>query len=128
MLYPFLVWIRDRAQKLDFSSKEIREIELACEEAFVNVIYHAYGDLGGEVEVEVQGREQEIEVTIKDQGKPFDPLSKKEQAEKLSASLEERDVGGLGILFMCRYMDDIRYRREEPYNVLTLCKKIAVTA
>lgn len=56
-------------------------------------------------------------------GAPFNPLMIETEIDPL-APLEERAIGGLGILFMRQYMDDIRYERRKRTNILTLIKKI----
>jgi sigma-B regulation protein RsbU (phosphoserine phosphatase) len=102
--------------------KQILELELAVEEAVTNVIKYAYPLGGGRVTV--SGLEVEpdaLSVEIMDQGPPFNPLEV--AAPDLTAGLEERPVGGLGLTLLRRLMDEVRYRREANQNVLTLIKR-----
>ena len=122
MLYSILLWIRQHAKEANFSKKDLRKVELACEEALMNVIRHAYKNQRGEVELQIHVLDhKEIEIVIKDYGPSFNPLLVGEKINR-TALLEERREGGLGIFLMQKYMDEVNYLREDPYNVLTLKK------
>ncbi|MEW6669161.1 MAG: ATP-binding protein [Thermodesulfobacteriota bacterium] len=97
----------------------IQEIELATEEALVNIFNYAYtGQESGEVEVRCHMAEQgRLIVEFRDRGVPFDVTAL--AAPDLNASLPERKVGGLGIFLMRKMVDEVLYRREEDHNILT---------
>ena len=98
-------------------------INLALEEAVTNVMLYAYpGRDDGKVIVECAKVNNRLIFTITDSGIPFDPTQQKEVNVTLSA--EERAIGGLGIHLVRQLMDEVRYRREEEKNVLTLVKKV----
>ena len=102
-------------------------INLALEEAVSNVMLYAYPDKQNEqVFVEfVRGRDEQGEniiFTISDSGIPFDPTQQAEADITLSA--EERAIGGLGIHLVRQLMDEVRYKREDNKNILTLIKHI----
>ena len=61
-------------------------------------------------------------VTLSDSGIPFNPLEAEEP--DVTASAEERDIGGLGIFMVKKAMDDVVYRYADGQNHLTLIKKI----
>ena len=61
---------------------------------------------------------------MSDTGFPFNPLEQKES--DLDVSLEERQIGGLGIHLIKEIMDEVRYAHEEGRNVLRMQKKLAV--
>jgi len=48
---------------------------------------------------------------------PFDPLSRSDP--DVTQGVEEREIGGLGILLIKEMMDHVEYRRENTMNVLT---------
>lgn len=123
-LHKMLLFILGLARQVGFKPAALGQIELASEEAIVNVIEHAYQDGGGEIKISVETEpKKRIVITLFDQGKPFDPLAEAEPGD-LSASLEEREVGGLGIHFIRKCLDEVSYRREGAWNVLTLVKKV----
>ena len=63
-------------------------------------------------------------MVVDDDGAPFDPLQAPEP--DTSRPVEERPVGGLGILIVRRLMDEITYHRAGGRNRLTMRKKLVV--
>jgi anti-sigma regulatory factor (Ser/Thr protein kinase) len=124
-LRPILAWIREQVAPLGFDRSTLHNIELASEEAVINIIHHAYRDSPETVEVMVQipPEKNQIEIVFKDFGPPFNPLETPEINP--FAELEEREIGGLGIYFIRQLMDEVRYTRERDQNVLVLIKKHA---
>jgi anti-sigma regulatory factor (Ser/Thr protein kinase) len=116
-------WIRLQLDTLGLDETNIRKTELASEEALVNIIKHGYKKQVGEIEIELRAFDSQIEILLRDRGPAFNPLEQEISFNPL-ATLEERNPGGLGILFIRKYMDEVRYQREEGTNVLTLIKKI----
>ena len=108
------------AQKHGFSSNRINEIELALEEALVNVISYAYPDPDavGNAEICCWLNDKALfNIEIKDSGIPFDSLQKDDP--DVTAGISEREVGGLGIFLIKQFMDDVKYRREQGHNILS---------
>ncbi len=103
--------------------KTIFDLTLSLEEIVTNIVSYAYGD-GGEREiiVDMNLRDGTLEVSVRDDGKPFNPLL--QSAPDTQKPLEEREIGGLGIHLVRRLMDELHYRRERDHNMLTLRKKI----
>lgn len=95
------------------------KINLALEEIVINVMN--YGHDGGlhEIEILLASDDDTLTIDIIDDGRPFDPLNDAPIPDT-SAELEDRNIGGLGIHLVCEMMDDVRYRREEGKNRLTL--------
>lgn len=98
------------------------QMNLAMEEAVVNVMNYAYptGTVGN-VTIEAESNEDQLQFTIIDSGTPFDPTAKEDVDTTLNA--EERPIGGLGIHLVRQLMDSISYERIDGKNILTLCKK-----
>ena len=91
----------------------------------MNIIEHGYKKDSGEIHIRIrEWKPGIVEITLSDRGPPFNPLKKQTRFNPL-ASLEDRAIGGLGILFIRQYMDDVRYKRENEMNVLSLYKKIS---
>lgn len=104
-----------------FGDEDILDTQLAVEEAITNVIMHGYRYRPGGIAVTCRASHGLIEVQIEDSAPPFDPLSLPEP--DLSAGLDNRRIGGLGILLIRRVMDEIVYRYEDGKNVLVLVKR-----
>ena len=97
-------------------------IKLALEEVVMNVISYAYEDDGAhEFEVRVKSNADRVVIDVIDDGQPFDPLQETAEPD-VEATLEARNIGGLGVFFVKTLMDDVEYRREDDRNRLTLTK------
>ena len=104
---------------LNFSKRDITMINTALEEVFVNVAKYAYkGD--GAVEISLSNDKDKICFVFRDSGKPFNPLDKPDP--NITASSDEREIGGLGIYMVKNIMDEVTYEYTDNHNVLTLVK------
>lgn len=92
-------------------------LELVVEEAVVNVITHAYPDRPGTVDVACRTDGEEFVVEIADSGLPFDPTTA--AGPDTTLPLEERDIGGFGILLIRRSCDALSWRRIAGRNILS---------
>ena len=106
-----------------FDMATTMQINLAIEEAVVNVMNYAYPEgTKGDITIETKANKAELSFVISDTGKPFDPTAKAEVDITLSA--EDRSIGGLGIHLIRKIMDHINYERIDGHNILTLIKKL----
>jgi anti-sigma regulatory factor (Ser/Thr protein kinase) len=97
--------------------------ELALEEVFMNVVRH--GSPAGTapwVEVSLALADDELTMTVEDDGPPFDPLTR--PAPDVTAGLHERPVGGLGVFLVRQVMDAVSYQRVGTRNRLAMRKRI----
>jgi serine/threonine-protein kinase RsbW len=102
------------------SGPRVREIELAVEEALVNIFTYAYGEAAGG-EVEMSCREMGAEtllIEITDSGRPFDPLVSPPPV--FAETVADRKIGGMGIPILRQYADGVAYKRDGNRNVLTI--------
>ena len=116
-LEELIDFISSHAREAGLSSKIIGKIELAAEEALVNIIHYAYPDAAGNIEVRCRWNPPVFEITFKDWGIPFDPITRPDPDTHLS--LSERRIGGMGILLIKKMIPELRYRRENGANILT---------
>jgi serine/threonine-protein kinase RsbW len=118
-LYKFLDVVSRCAKEQGFAQKKINDIELAMEEALVNIFNYAYKDNTGDVEVTcLIDNDKRFIMDIIDSGIPFNALSHKEP--DLRSDISVRKIGGLGVFLMKKLTDDIKYRRENDKNILSL--------
>ena len=116
-------WIEGICETASLSASATMQINLAIEEAVVNVMKYAYPDSSnGEVQIDASIDHEWLKFIITDAGRPFDPTTSDDVDTSLSA--EERNIGGLGIHLMRKMMDSINYERIDGRNVLTMGKKI----
>ena len=117
-LHEMIAFIRK--ESLDYlTSSALNKLELASEEAIVNTIQHSYSNLGGEIEISIANKSNQLVITIADQGVPFNPLQEEKNCD-LSSPLEERSIGGLGLHLLRSCLDKVYYRREGSWNILQL--------
>jgi anti-sigma regulatory factor (Ser/Thr protein kinase)/CRP-like cAMP-binding protein len=119
-LASFLDFTAERCTQAGFSPSRTKEVQLAVEEAVVNIIRHAYPHRSGEIELRWRpdaspGR---AALEIEDAGVPFDLRTS--PAPDLKAGLDDRRVGGLGVFFIMNLVDEVDYRRDGDRNILTL--------
>jgi serine/threonine-protein kinase RsbW len=110
------------AREQGFGQKRISEIELATEEAFVNICSYSYPEKTGEVKINCKLDDSDFIVEMIDSGIPFDMTSLSSVPETTD-NIEERKIGGLGVFLIKKVMDEIRYRRENERNILNLIVK-----
>ena len=117
------IFIDTICEELGFDMMTTMNLNLAIEEAVVNVVNYAYPKgTYGEVNLDVQADNQKFTIVIRDSGTPFDPTKQKEVDTTLSA--EERPIGGLGIHLVRQIMDKISYQYTDKQNILKLEKII----
>ena len=101
----------------------IMHLNLVLEEALTNVIFYAYEQgTTHEIVIDFMITETQLEITITDSGKAFDPTAKADP--DINLSVDERPVGGLGIFLIKKIMDEVSYERLNEQNILRMTKKI----
>lgn len=95
--------------KLGFSYEEIEDMKVAVAEACNNVVVHAYEPGNpGTMEIRFEMLDSGIRISVKDQGNSFNFEEKAQQATSLHhKSIEEANIGGLGIYLMQALMDEV---------------------
>ena len=115
----FISFVHTSSKECGFEGKRAMEIELAVEEALVNIFDYAYPDGEGQVEMHCTLKEsKKFVIEIRDKGIPFDGLSRPDP--DTTADTEDREIGGLGIFFIKKVADEVRYSRNDDMNVLTI--------
>jgi len=115
--------IEELAEKWELSMPLIMNLNLVLEEAVSNVIFYAFNDHQKHlIQISLALENKILTVEIVDDGIPFDPLSQK--LPDITLPVEERPIGGLGILLILKIMDQVSYSRQNNQNRLTLVKNI----
>ena len=116
-------FVEEVCEKTGLDMPTTMKLNLAIEEAVVNVMNYAYPKgTRGYVSVEAVANDERLKFIISDSGVPFDPTAKGEVDITLSA--EERPIGGLGIHMVRQIMDSVNYERIDGKNILTLRKRL----
>lgn len=116
-------FVDEVCETVGFDASMTMQMNLAIEEAVVNVMEYAYPyGMRGEVRISALANDVRLKFIIADDGMPFDPTAQGEVDTTLSA--DERGIGGLGIHLVRRIMDSINYERINGQNVFTLRKRL----
>ncbi len=103
----------------DLTPDVIYDVQLALEEILTNVMTHGSpGDRVPHISIRLTVAQGMVTAEILDDGEPFNPLDA--PRPDLSASLRDRSVGGVGILFVRELMDEVEYARVDNRNRLVL--------
>lgn len=102
--------------------EKISFLELAVEEAVVNICNYSYPGTDGNFDVRCMEESGLLVTEIINYGIPFDITTAPEP--DVTKGLEERQLGGLGIYFIRKFVDEVDYRREGSANILRLGVKV----
>ncbi len=98
------------------TAKERFNCNLVFDEMITNIIKYGYRDRHTHaIDVEVEISTEYIRIEISDNGINFDPLDNPEPDTE--ASLEDREIGGLGIHLVKQISDRIAHRFENGMNI-----------
>ncbi len=112
-------WIDLLAEEIGLPIDKTFQLNLALEEAVVNVMNYAFpGETNRVFTLEAEDFDDRITFVIDDTGVPFDPTQQEDPDLTLSA--EERPIGGLGIMLVRQFMSNINYEYREGHNRLSL--------
>lgn len=121
-------FVKQAAIDSGFDASAVYAIQLAVDEGCSNIIEHAYGgECAEDIQCTCQIAKDGLTITLRDCGKPFNPLEVPEP--DLDANLEERQEGGLGLYFMHQLMDKVQFEfipatnTQKGCNVLILFKQ-----
>ena len=91
--------------------------EMVLEEVLTNVIKYAYRDGNSHtISVRFMRESDALIIEVEDDGVEFDPVQA--PAPDVSAPLEERPIGGLGIFLVKKESKEVSYRRHADRNIL----------
>ncbi len=111
----------EAAEAFAIPPKVLFEINVSLDELLTNVISYGFPDGGEhEIQLEIEPIPDGLKMVLSDGGAPFNPIEAEEP--DLDCPVEERRIGGLGIMFVRKMMNTMDYAREGDRNVVTLTK------
>ena len=121
-------FVTQGAAEAGMDETAVFHIELACDEACTNVIEHAYGgESDGDIRVSWQVVGDMFVISVNDNGRQFEPAQI--PSPTTIDSIENIKIGGLGIHFMRKLMDDVSFSFDpQTGNELIMKKKIKTEA
>lgn len=117
--------VKDFCNNRNIPKEKYHDIILILDELVSNVINYAYPD-GGEHMFTIDLQEEEggkLCIKIVDSGIAFNPLQKEEADTE--SSLEERQIGGLGIFIVKQLASSVEYSRIDNKNNLDIIVSVA---
>ena len=126
-------FLEESLDEIGCGMKQSMQLSVAAEEIFVNIAHYAYAktdsagkiipDTGsGRMSLTLVAENGGVAMTFEDDGTPYNPLEKDDP--DVTLSVEEREIGGLGIFMVKKSMDEMFYENKDGKNILTLMKKL----
>lgn len=122
-----MTWVNSYLENTALCLSDRRKVEIASEEVIINILRHAFAGSRGEINLIVEVNHC-LKISFIDTGKAFNPIAYYGNTKREKKSLEEMEVGGLGIRFFMELMDHVDYQRIDDQNILTLKKQIDNTS
>ncbi len=109
-LTEIAAFVTQAAREAGLNDDEVFHVEMAVDEACSNVIEHAYATKGGDIDLACScPANGQFEVVIRDSGQPFDPAEAPKPNVGTPPDPENLSEGGLGLYFMRKLMDEVRF-------------------
>ncbi|MBR1778717.1 MAG: SpoIIE family protein phosphatase [Alphaproteobacteria bacterium] len=115
-------FVNKRLEKASAPAEVIAQTDIVLDEIFTNICSYAYTPAKGTATVRcsVGGTPAFVSLVFRDKGKPFNPLNKADP--DITADIEDREIGNLGIFMVKQIMDSVEYEYKNNENVLTVVK------
>jgi anti-sigma regulatory factor (Ser/Thr protein kinase) len=111
--------IEELGQQDDWPDDLVFRVNLVLEELILNIMDYGQDGEDPDISLEIESEGNSISIELSDRGRPFDPLTEAPEPD-LTASVDERRVGGLGVHLTKTLMDDVRYTHEGGRNRLSI--------
>lgn len=116
-------FVAAHAENIGLGPKDISEIRLAVDEAYTNIIKHAYKHSPTKkVNIEIGSDTDHLWISLMDRGKSFDPSTYSEP--DLMQRIKEKKRGGMGVYLIRKVMDQVQYNRQGQTNEIRMVKKL----
>ncbi len=102
------------------SSAVNQKVNLVLDDLVNNIISYGYKDknTAHTIDVVFKQMERELMIIIEDDAMPFNPFDREHEGVHLS--LDEREIGGLGIHLVKKLMHTFQYQRKANKNIVVL--------
>jgi sigma-B regulation protein RsbU (phosphoserine phosphatase) len=111
------------AERCDIPMNVSLKINMVFDELLANVISYAYvEEEEHKIDIAIECGDGLLTIVITDDGVPFNPFTREDPDTTLS--LDEREIGGLGIHLVKSTIDETLYQRRHNSNIVTLIKNL----
>jgi anti-sigma regulatory factor (Ser/Thr protein kinase) len=126
------VAVRAVAHCWSFDEQVAAELELAVVELINNCIEHAYQlQPGHPVELEIDARQRELTIEVRDRGVPHSRAGKPPKVEfkdPTASALDDLPEGGWGLGLVLSFVDSIEFFARDGWNVARILRKLNPTS
>jgi sigma-B regulation protein RsbU (phosphoserine phosphatase) len=103
----------------DVPSGPVQKVCIVLDELLNNIISYGFDDdESHEISVDVAVYPDHLLIEVSDDGIPFNPFDR--IGPDVTLSVEEREIGGLGVLLVTEMMDEYHYQRHKNKNSVTM--------
>ena len=108
----------------DIPSKKAFQLQLVMDELITNIVSYGFDEqVHSDIRLSVRVENGAIIGELADNGIRFDPTERK--IPEFSSSLDERQIGGIGLKFVHVYTDELAYEYDGTFNRLRLKMNLA---
>ena len=115
-------FVEEQLEKLEVPMRLTTKLMISVDEIYSNIVRYSHAT---QASITVSREENTIQLVFEDDGKPYNPLEAEEP--DITASAEDRTIGGLGIFMVRKMMDQVDYSYHNGRNVLTLGMNVSET-
>ncbi|MEM7524918.1 MAG: ATP-binding protein [Pseudomonadota bacterium] len=120
-----LTAIEAHGEAENWPMKWLFNTNLAIDELVSNIIKYGYADdARHEIAIALFRVDDMLAVMVRDDSAAFDPFEDAPEPDT-DLSIEDRPIGGLGVHLVKTLVDDVRYRRVDDRNEITLIQRAA---
>lgn len=111
-------WVNTCAEQHAIPEQTAQHVDLCIAEAVTNIMTHGFEDAGDhQIALRLAQQGKDVVLEIEDDGVAFDPTTTDPPP---LATLDSTRIGGWGMRIVRRFSDEVRYRRSDGHNCLTL--------
>jgi serine/threonine-protein kinase RsbW len=115
-------FVAKHAADFGFKKQDVADIRLAVDEAYTNIIKHAYkNDKHKSVDIELGYNSREFWISLLDTGDTFDPSNYSKP--DVRQQIKEKKRGGVGVYLIKKLMDNVEYNTDGSVNEIRMSKK-----
>jgi serine/threonine-protein kinase RsbW len=114
-------FVAQHAKDHGFSDKAVSDVCLAVDEAYTNIIKHAYKfDASKKVEVDLEFDPDQICISLTDTGESFDKSNY--VIPDIPRQIKDKKRGGMGVYLIQKLMDRVNYNSGDSENEIRMYK------
>jgi serine/threonine-protein kinase RsbW len=115
-------FVAQEARLFGFDKQQISDIQLAVDEAFTNIIKHAYkNNASKEVKISLHNGDDTFWISLVDTGRSFS-LEEYEKPD-IRRRIKQKKRGGVGVYLIQKLMDEVTYQHNGKVNKICMLKK-----